>query len=387
MEPKRLSEDSSKLRVQHPARTLGRRRLPTVASAIAAAAVGLFAVAGCGALDHIPHAYAPAAEQVSLPQLEAAAKFREDVARTEYSIETRSAALAALATECSTCKETLIDAGADAGARLDLVGGLWEQWADEDGQPLASLTATVMLSDLEAPYDVENLAGYMAATAESQLDWAGQGALSPEETVAMAGILTARYASALRLADTFGFDLLRAADQLASQPHFVNVSTNLSYVDEDDQRHSDPDANLGQSQSGITSGVEGALQAEEVLVAWDCLRVGFLTSPDTALTPDLKIRISTVLEARVSDLLRLGVEDVRPLRCSVTSPSLEDLLYDLVQQDALLLRTQDPIIRELAVRAVTEDITLWNEVAPKSLPLISVFPTASSALSDEVDDA
>lgn len=298
----------------------------------------------------------------SLPQLSLAEGMRDQIARSEYAIAQASETMTALATECEECRSLLERTGDDAAARLAVVGGMWEPWAD--AQSGAELPEPPEVGN--APLLPASLVGYMLATAEEQLTALTEQ--TPELATPLAQVLTGRIASALVLANYYGID-----------PESASASV------DPDQLATSVGEPLAVAQALPQSAQSGAVApAEDALETFDCLATASGRTELITAESSVEQSLYDDLVTRQRDLIKLGVSDSRPIRCSTGALSVPALFNTLIAADISLLSSENSLVRAEGQRLLLEDIRIWTKwgnpetVAPGS--------TQSSAETEREDN-
>lgn len=365
------------------------------------------AVSGCAATNALPAAYSPEQAQMHLPDLDDMETVRDEVARAEFAVSQRAAELRSLSVECPKCEKALGAVSVDAQDRLELSGGLWEPWGDFTHEPDAGSYVALPPEVVEAPFDVAGLVDFMTQTALQQLDEVG--GLDDDfsdEKVALAGILIGRLGSAQALAVAFDLPPTFAKD--------FDDPSGWTYVDGGDPEDAeapedtaDPegagtseDAAVGRQSEGLSqSGGESkgpSSSANEPTVSeksnneefsadeadlvtqtvthLDCARSTLLALPEGEVPVDVKLEFASWLEKHNREYLSLGVQDARPLRCTLKTADAPTLIADVVTHQVLLLVDGPQAAAPLAAGAIVEDMIAWGQISPKTLPTASFWP-------------
>ncbi len=266
------------------------------------------------------------------------------MARTEFAIETSASHLSGLASVCKGCAASLEENAVDADARLEILGGLWEPWAQlEPGQRLDLLELPAVG---DAPLAPAPLAGYMHATALMQLEQLRQ--LSDDENLPqelLASLLAGRLLAAQYLADDFEADpKLEAATlpagALLTNPEGAAVSP----------------SNTSESELASQSGAQTSEDARQrAAQAMDCAgsTLGF-TSLATEKV-DWEQSLYDELISRRIQLEQLGPWPA-PIRCVIQFEEPSDVLEAVLGADLQLLISGDTALEELGLRWLLQDV-------------------------------
>lgn len=298
-------------------------------------------------------------EVIVLPELSASQNLRDSVARTDFAISTRAFELAALATECDSCRLVLTQTGESAQVRSDQSGGVWEPWGDFQSSDSASAVVELRPEVGDAPYQVGPLAAYMWASAVRQLDEvATVEGLSGPQRQGLSSILAGRLGSAKLLAAHYGVDLAAQVEALTQgATDSFALATPVSQV----------------PQSGAEPAVEPSTSAAEALVSYDCLRSSVLMMPDASLAPLAPFSLGQTLNERAKMLVSAGTEDTRAVRCVLGDLTLEDVLADMLSTDLTLAGADLVEVRLAAASYTVTDVGVWADIAAASVPTTSLL--------------
>ncbi|MFZ1381166.1 MAG: hypothetical protein WAS54_00060 [Scrofimicrobium sp.] len=305
-------------------------------------------------------------EITPLPELTAAQQAREMVAQTESEIGGRLSLLTDLADSCADCSLTLDTALSSSSNRLEVAGGLWDPWNGFEQRPW-STNQVQPISPIPQPgFTVQNVAGYMGATAKTQLVILAEAEGVPaSQRVTFSALLVERLISADRLAGQFGFQL---GDAIAALPADGTPSFVVDGA-------ASPTVSAEEPQS------EGQLSFEQqALVQLDCVYtelIGNVSAGDDEAQIENAVRFSQQIQDRTVSLSSLGTADHRGLRCSLSSNDPSALLSELVRIDTGLLGSDSPEIRRLAAQWALDDVDLLVARYPEQAQSLTLLNPAT----------
>ncbi len=305
-------------------------------------------------------------EITPLPELTAAQQAREMVSQTESEIGGRLSLLTDLADSCADCLLALDAARLSSSARLEAVGGLWDPWDGFEQRPW-STNQVQLISPIPQPgFTVQNVAGYMGATAKTQLVILAEAEGVPaNQRVTFSALLVERLISADRLAGQFGFQL---GDAIAALPADGTPSFVVDGA-------ASPTVSAEEPQS------EGQLSFEQqALVQLDCVYtelIGNVSAGDDEAQIENAVRFSQQIQDRTVSLSSLGTADHRGLRCSLSSNDPSALLSELVRIDTGLLGSDSPEIRRLAAQWALDDVDLLVARYPEQAQSLTLLNPAT----------
>lgn len=323
----------------------------------------LLAVGGCA--SSVPQSGdVTTARAAQLPTLTEAQQLRDSIARSEFAIQSSASTLKSLATECADCAKSL-SAAADASAeRLADSGGLWQPWAQEDGQDTKDFPQPDPVGD--APLRPAGLSGYMVETARQQLATLVELPADDTQTnerILLASILAGRLVSATQLAVTFD---VAAAAEAAKLPANATL-TSLKTAPDSAEGTADPEAE-NQPQSGTgTAGDENPDQTvSQVITEYDCAATTLSkTSLFTSQPEAERALYDQLLERRIILYQIEGTEALQP-RCQLETDSLDELSEAILAADLQLISAHSAEVRKLGAAWLAEDATQLSRWATLS---------------------